>query len=140
VLIATDSQTDIVFRHPPLGDPYGAQVSDPSGWNIYDVRFAYDAVLDTAYFGINTGPCITGDADCDGDAGSTSAVLLASDGTATDNPVLDKGEFLVITLDFGVDNRAVFSPAESNPVWWPWVCPHPGRLASRRWPRLGLRA
>jgi hypothetical protein len=51
VFIATDSQTDIVFRHPPLGDPYGAQVSDPSGWNIYDVRFAYDAVLDTAYFG-----------------------------------------------------------------------------------------
>jgi len=39
----------------------------------------------------------------------------ASDGTATDNPVLDKGEFLVITLDFGMDNRAVFSPAESNP-------------------------
>ena len=29
--------------------------------------------------------------------------------------MLDQGEFLVITLDFGVDNTAVFSPATSNP-------------------------
>jgi hypothetical protein len=34
----------------------------PSGWDIYDARFAYDPVDDVLYVGINTGNCITGDA------------------------------------------------------------------------------
>ncbi len=38
-----------------------------SGWDIKDVRFAYVVADDTAYFGVNTGDCITGDVDCDGD-------------------------------------------------------------------------
>ena len=39
----------------------------------------------------------------------------AADNTAADNAIMDKGEFLVLTLDFGVDNTAVFSPATINP-------------------------
>ena len=90
VFIATDSQTDIVFRHPPLGDPYGAQVSDPSGWNIYDVRFAYDKVSDTGYFGEcfftkgarlcrNTSPKTSPDLD----SLQASTRVIASRGTRT---------------------------------------------------------
>ncbi len=65
--------------------------------------------------GVNTGPCITGDADCDGDASAAGAALVDADSTATDNYALDKGEFAVIVVDFGRDNRAVFTPAEANP-------------------------
>ena len=50
---------------------------------------------------MNTGPCITGDADCDGDPGRASAALIAADNTAVDQPLLDKGEFAVILVDFG---------------------------------------
>jgi hypothetical protein len=39
-----------------------------------------------------------------------------ADATATDNFALDKGEFAVIILDFGKDNRAVYTPSESNPA------------------------
>ena len=37
------------------------------------------------------------------------------DPSATDNDILDRGEFLVLVLDFGASNTAVFSPVESNP-------------------------
>jgi hypothetical protein len=53
------------------------------------------------FSGVNTGPCITGDADCDGDPGRASAALIAADNTAVDQPLLDKGEFAVIVVDFG---------------------------------------
>ena len=53
--------------------------------------------------GINTGGCITGDADCDGDPGLAGPELLAVDNTATDNARLDKGEFAVIVVNFSPD-------------------------------------
>ena len=43
VLVVTDSIADAFF-------PAGGVLS-PTGWNIVDIRFAYDAVSDTAYFG-----------------------------------------------------------------------------------------
>ena len=56
VFVATDATSDVSFPHPasPL-DPYGPRVDDPTGWNINDVRFAYDSVTDTAYFGKRCG-------------------------------------------------------------------------------------
>jgi hypothetical protein len=65
--------------------------------------------------GVNTGPCITGDADCNGDASSAGPTLVATDSTATDNPALDQGEFAVLVLDFGKDNRRTYTPSEPNP-------------------------
>ena len=47
--------------------------------------------------GINTGPCITGDADCDGDAGASTSLGIKG----TDNARLDKGEFLIFVLYYG---------------------------------------
>ena len=66
--------------------------------------------------GVNTGSCITGDADCDGNASSAGPTLIAADGTALDNPAMDRGEFAVLMLDFGKDNRRVYVPSESNPA------------------------
>ena len=57
--------------------------------------------------GINTGTCITADADCDGNPGAPSAALIADGGE--DLPVLDKGEFAVLTLNFAVNNTAPLS-------------------------------
>lgn len=34
-----------------LQDPYTPIVQSPTGWNINDVRFAYDLASDTGYFG-----------------------------------------------------------------------------------------
>lgn len=116
VFIATDGANDVFFPHLLVPtDPYSPSVNDPTGFNLYDVRFAYDASTDTAYFGVNTGPCITGDADCDGDPGRASAALIAADNTAVDQPLLDKGEFAVILVDFGKNNTAVYTPSTSNP-------------------------
>jgi hypothetical protein len=42
--------------------------------------------------------------------------LIAADGTALDNPAMDRGEFAVLILDFGKDNRRVYVPSESNPA------------------------
>lgn len=57
--------------------------------------------------GFNTGPCITSDADCDGDAGYTGAALASTRGV--DNPLLDKGEFAVVVLDFGLCRTRVWA-------------------------------
>lgn len=43
VFIAADATNDVFFTN--------GGVLNPTGWNIHDVRFAYDAVSDTAYFG-----------------------------------------------------------------------------------------
>ncbi len=64
--------------------------------------------------GVNTGPCITGDADCEGNASRTGPSLAAFSG-ASDNHVLDRGEYAVVILNFGVDYTAPFSPPEANP-------------------------
>lgn len=86
VMIATDVKPPLTF------------VSNKTGWDLVDIRFAYDAVTDTGYFGVNTGPCITGDADCDGDASHTSATLAAEGGV--DEHRFDLGEFGVVVVDF----------------------------------------
>jgi hypothetical protein len=65
--------------------------------------------------GINTGPCITGDADCDGNPGAAGALLQSEDISAVDRPVLDEGEFALIVIDFGASNTQVYVPVESNP-------------------------
>ena len=41
--MVTDSTSDTFFANNG--------VLGPTGWNIIDVRFAYDAVSDTGYFG-----------------------------------------------------------------------------------------
>ncbi len=43
-------------------------------------RYAYDNLTDVAYFGVNTMNCITGDADCNGDAGGTGSALVDAGG------------------------------------------------------------
>jgi hypothetical protein len=43
VFISTDGAGDVAFTQ--------GNVSGPTGWDILDVRFAYDVVSDTAYFG-----------------------------------------------------------------------------------------
>jgi hypothetical protein len=43
VFIANDAPGDVAFPHDG--------VLDPTGWDIRDVRFAYDSGTDTAYFG-----------------------------------------------------------------------------------------
>jgi hypothetical protein len=71
------------------------------------------ALSHTPLAGLNTGACITGDADCDGNASRTGGPLLGAGGA--DNHVLDKGEYAAIVLNFGLDNTAVFDPPEDNP-------------------------
>jgi hypothetical protein len=43
VFVATDTTNDVFFTD--------SGTLRPTGWNAYDVRFAYDAGSDTAYFG-----------------------------------------------------------------------------------------
>jgi hypothetical protein len=43
VFITLDSVGDVAFTQ--------GNTSGPTGWDIVDVRFAYDAASDTAYFG-----------------------------------------------------------------------------------------
>ncbi len=43
-------------------------------------RYAYHNLTDVAYFGVNTMNCITGDADCNGDAGGTGSALVDAGG------------------------------------------------------------
>ncbi len=65
--------------------------------------------------GINTGPCITGDADCDGNPGAAGALLTSVSAAARDEVVLDLSEYLMIVVDFGVDNIQATIPA--NDFW-----------------------
>ena len=48
-----------------------------------------------------------GDPDCDGNPGSPSAALIANNGE--DLPVLDKGEFAVVLLNFANENNTIFT-------------------------------
>jgi hypothetical protein len=43
VYLASDPTNDLYFTHD--------DANHGSGWNLFDVRFAYDAASDTAYFG-----------------------------------------------------------------------------------------
>jgi hypothetical protein len=53
--------------------------------------------------GVNTGPCITGDVDCDGDPGGTDPTIAYE---GADAPDLSTSEFAVIVFDFGFNNSA----------------------------------
>jgi hypothetical protein len=68
VFVAVDPNPPILF----LG-------TAATGWDVVDIRFAYDAGSDTAYFGVRAA-CVFGDADCDGDPGATSPDLLGDGG------------------------------------------------------------
>ncbi len=43
VYVASDPTNDLFFAH--TGANHG------TGWNVFDIRFAYDAASDTAFFG-----------------------------------------------------------------------------------------
>jgi hypothetical protein len=51
VFVITDTQPDITWSSPPAA----------TGWDLKDVRFAYDAATDTAYFSMRAA-CVLGDA------------------------------------------------------------------------------
>jgi hypothetical protein len=75
-LIAHVTKLDNAFSGTPQPDvgvppawPYAT-----SGWDMKDVRLAYDYELDQLHIGVNCWS-VCGDADGDGDAGRTSAIL-----------------------------------------------------------------
>jgi hypothetical protein len=48
--------------------------------------------------GINSGVCITGDAECNGDPNASGF----NHGLGSDYPQLSQGEFLLVVFDFGL--------------------------------------
>jgi hypothetical protein len=78
----------------------GAPPGTVSGWDMADLRLAYNATTDTLYVGINT-PRIAGDADGDGNPGVTSAWLLANGGN--DTPNLSGTETIAVYFDLNKD-------------------------------------
>ncbi len=52
VVVSVDPSSDVAFLHSAnVLDPYSESVNAPTGWNMIDVRFAYDSASDTAFFG-----------------------------------------------------------------------------------------
>ena len=91
---------DVVIMPDPGGIDVGVPLSAPlgtiSGWDVRDVYFDYDFDTDIMYVGIDCyGIC--GDADGDGDPGSTSAWLTALGGV--DQPDLDNTESVALRFD-----------------------------------------
>jgi hypothetical protein len=87
----------------PVGDvglPLNAPPGTVSGWDMVDLRLAYDAAADTLYVGINTYG-IAGDADGDGNPGVTSAWLAKNQGA--DNADLGSTETIAVYFDFNQD-------------------------------------
>jgi len=83
-----------------VGLPLNASPGIVSGWDMVDLRLAYDAAADTLYVGINTFG-IAGDADGDGSPGGASAWLVDYGGT--DNPGLGSTESIAVYLDLNQD-------------------------------------
>jgi hypothetical protein len=71
-----------------------------TGWDMTDLRLAYDESTDTMYVGINV-ETILGDADGDGDPGVTSTYL--SDMGGTDHPDLGSSETAAVYFDLNQD-------------------------------------
>jgi hypothetical protein len=94
-----------------VADPGGSNdVGVPSvlagsipGWEIIDVGIAYDESTDMLKVGINV-VGIFGDADGNGDPGTSSAALLINGGT--DNPDLGGTESFTFALDLDNDGNA----------------------------------
>jgi hypothetical protein len=78
------------------------------------------------FAGVNTGACISGDADCDGDPGSAGSRLTGVSSSARDEVVMDLSEYMIIVVDFGVDNTQATIPANDF-----WLNPNHVRLAWR---------
>jgi hypothetical protein len=77
---------------------FSAMNMSVSGWDIKDMRFQYDYANDALHIGINCfGVC--GDADGDGDAGRSSAILLSSGGT--DLASFSGSESCAMAIDIG---------------------------------------
>jgi hypothetical protein len=63
-----------------------------------------------ALAGFNTGGCITGDADCNGNAGTTGPILQNANGL--DNPSFDGTETAVIIVNFAPNFDAPFDTSK----------------------------
>ncbi len=63
--------------------------------------------------GVNTGTCILGDADCDGNPGGVAAELQTLDASAVDAPLLRDGEYSVLFVNFAADNARTFGTDRS---------------------------
>jgi hypothetical protein len=83
-----------------VGLPLNAPPGTVSGWDMVDLRLAYDAGSDTLYVGINTYG-IAGDADGDGNPGGTSTWLAKNQGT--DNANLGSIETIAVYFDLNQD-------------------------------------
>lgn len=78
---------------------YGTNSSATSGWDVKDVRVAYNYDTAQLHFGINcAGVC--GDADGDGDPGHTSSALLLAQGQ--DKPSFAQEESCALAVDIGI--------------------------------------
>ncbi|MBN2452290.1 MAG: hypothetical protein JXR77_18030 [Lentisphaeria bacterium] len=94
----------VVYSDPGGGGDVGIPPQAPqgtvSGWDIADVRFAYDQAADTLFIGINT-PGIFGDADGDGFPGGTSTWLQSLGGL--DRADLGGTEVVALQMDINED-------------------------------------
>ena len=68
-------------------------------------RLVFGGLTFAGASGVNTGDCITGDPDCDGDASATSALLASQEGI--DEPNLELGEYAVFGVSFSPNHAIV---------------------------------
>lgn len=94
---------------PPTSNPSDVAQADfmssrgwTSGWNIQDVRLNYDQSTDTMYVGVNFFG-IAGDADGNGDPGTSDPLTTASGGA--DIPHLGGRESIAVALDTNGDRK-----------------------------------
>jgi hypothetical protein len=83
-----------------VGLPANKPNGTVSGWDMVDLRLAYNAATDTLYVGINTFG-IAGDADGNGDPGGTATWLASNHGV--DNPNLGGTETIAVYFDLNKD-------------------------------------
>jgi hypothetical protein len=98
---------------PDVGTPPGFPFAR-SGWDMKDVRLAYDYALDELHIGVNCFD-VCGDADGDGDESRSSAALTALGGVDLAN--LANSESFVVALDLDRDGKFDFAlgyPAQVN--------------------------
>ena len=95
-------------QFPDVAILNNAVIKRTSGWDIKNVFFHYDSFEDCAYFGVTCGVApgqsgsgICGDADGDGDPGSTSEVWM----TGIDLPNYSDSERFFMLLD--TDNNLI---------------------------------
>jgi hypothetical protein len=115
-LIAHVTKLDNAFSgapQPDVGVP-PAWPYETSGWDMKDVRLAYDYELDQLHIGINCWS-VCGDADGDGDAGRTSTILEQRGGL--DLPKMETSESFAVAFDVtgdGVMDFVLGYPSQFN--------------------------